>query len=224
MPDNSIIDLSQLSTTLSDYQIGKSQALTDSALLPLVRNYKRTVASRMYPLSAKDIADKISDAQYHVSRKIDGEFNVLIYKDGILLTLNPGGTIRTGLPWMTEAKQLLDDASLTNVLIAGELYVDTPDRRPRVHDVVSVARQPKTDEELASLRFAVFDILSINDQPLDQPYAETWKQIESAFSKGKHIHPVETASLKGPRSIETCLLYTSPSPRDLSTSRMPSSA
>ena len=212
MPDNSIIDLSQLSTTLSDYQIGKSQALTDSALLPLVRNYKRTVASRMYPLSAKDIADKISDAQYHVSRKIDGEFNVLIYKDGILLTLNPGGTIRTGLPWMTEAKQLLDDASLTSVLIAGELYVDTPDRRPRVHDVVSVARQPKTDEELASLRFAVFDILSINDQPLDQPYAETWKQIESAFSKGKHIHPVD------------CLLYTSPSPRDRTRSRMPSSA
>lgn len=203
MSDNPIIDLSQLSITLSDYQVGKSQALTDSALLPLVRNYKRTVASRLYPLSAKDIADKVSDAQYHVSRKIDGEFNVLIYKDGILLTLNPGGTIRTGLPWMTEAKQLLDNVSLTNVMIAGELYVDTPGRRPRVHDVVSVARQPKTDEELASLRFGVFDILSINDQPLDQPYAETWNQIESAFSTGKHIHPVETVSLKGPRSIET---------------------
>ena len=138
MSDNPIIDLSQLSITLSDYQVGKSQALTDSALLPLVRNYKRTVASRLYPLSAKDIADKVSDAQYHVSRKIDGEFNVLIYKDGILLTLNPGGTIRTGLPWMTEAKQLLDNVSLTNVMIAGELYVDTPGRRPRVHDALAL--------------------------------------------------------------------------------------
>jgi len=49
----------------------------------------------------------------------------------------------------------------------------------------------------------VFDILSIDDQPLDQPYGETWKQIESAFSKGKHIHHVETVILKGPRSIET---------------------
>ena len=30
--------------------------------------------------------------------------------------------------------------------------------------------------------------------------------------------------LTGPAAAKTCLLYTSPSPRDLSTSRMPSSA
>ena len=30
--------------------------------------------------------------------------------------------------------------------------------------------------------------------------------------------------LSGPKQAQTCLLYTSPSPRDLSTSRMPSSA
>ncbi len=202
MPDNSIIDLSQLTVTLGEYQVGKSRALTDSSLLSHVRNYKRTVASRMYPLSDNDIDDKISDAQYHVSRKIDGEFNVLIYQDSTLFTLNPGGTVRIGLPWMTEAKQLLDASSLTNAMIAGELYVDTPDRRPRVHDVVSVARQPKTDEELSSLRFAVFDILSIDGQPIEQSYAQTSKQIESAFSMGKTIHPVETVSLTGARSIE----------------------
>ena len=203
MPDNSIIDQSQLTTKLGDYQIGKSQALLDSSLLPLVRNYKRTVASRLYPLAPKDVANKISDAEYFVSRKIDGEFTVLCYKNGELLTLNPGGTVRTGLPWMTEAKQLLDDSSLTNVMIAGELHVDVPDRRARVHDVVSVARQPKSEEELASLRFSVFDIISLDDEATAQPYAETWKQIESVFAKGEKIQPVETTILKGPRTIET---------------------
>jgi len=202
MPDNSIIDHSLLTTKLGDYQVGKSQALSDSSLLPLVRNYKRTVASRMYPLAPKDVTHKISDAEYYVSRKVDGEFTALLYKDGELLTLNPGGTVRRGMPWMTEAQQLLDASSLTNVMIAGELYVDTPDRRARVHDVVSVARQPKSDEELASLRFAVFDIISIDDERTAQPYAETWKQIESVFAKGKQIQPVETEILKGPRSIE----------------------
>jgi len=128
---------------------------------------------------------------------------VLIYKDGELFTLNPGGTVRTGLPWMVEAKQLLDAGSLTNAMIAGELYVDTPDRRPRVHDVVSVARQPKTEAELASLRFAVFDIISTNDQPVEQPYEKTWQQIKTIFSDGKQIHPVETVNLKGSRSIES---------------------
>ena len=210
MPNNSIIDHSQLTTKLGDYKVGKSQALVDNSLLPLVRNYKRTVASRLYPLAPKDVANKISDAEYHVSRKIDGEFTVLLYKDGELLTLNPGGTVRTGLPWMMEAQQLLDASSLTNVMIAGELHVDVPDRRARVHDVVSVARQPKSEEELASLRFAVFDIISIGDEPTVQPYAETWKQIESVFAKGKHVQPVETVILKGPRSIETSLTNGSP--------------
>ena len=89
MSDSSIIDHSQLTTKLGDYKVGKSQALIDSLVLPLVRNYKRTVASRMYPLAPKDVANKISDAQYHVSRKIDGEFTVLLYKNEELLTLNP---------------------------------------------------------------------------------------------------------------------------------------
>ena len=169
MADNSLIDTSQLTTKLGNYQVGKSQALLDNSLLLLVRNYKRTVASRMYPLSPDDVTDKISDAEYHVSRKVDGEFTALIYRDGNLITLHPGRTVRVGLPWMSEAKQLLEASSLTNVVIAGELYVVTQDRRPRVHDVVSVARQPKTDEELASLRFAVFDIVSINDQRVEQP-------------------------------------------------------
>ncbi len=203
MPDNSIIDHSQLTTKIGDYRVGKSPALLDSTFLPLVRNYKRTVASRLYPLTVEDVDDKLSDAEYHVSRKVDGEFTVLIYKDGELFTLNPGGTVRTGLPWMVEAKQLLDAGSLTNAMIAGELYVDTPDRRPRVHDVVSVARQPKTEAELASLRFAVFDIISTNDQPVEQPYEKTWQQIKTIFSDGKQIHPVETVNLKGSRSIES---------------------
>ena len=41
------------------------------------------------------------------------------------------------------------------------------------------------------------------------------------------VHPVRLSKLQGragPASMMCCLLYTSPSPRDLSTSRMPSSA
>ena len=36
--------------------------------------------------------------------------------------------------------------------------------------------------------------------------------------------PVQTEPVGGPKDQPSCLLYTSPSPRDLSTSRMPSSA
>ena len=61
------------------------------------------------------------------------------------------------------------------------------------------------------------------------------KDADVAVKDGK-IHQIgqiseeakETLNAKGqtvlPGCIDTCLLYTSPSPRDLSTSRMPSSA
>ena len=53
------------------------------------------------------------------------------------------------------------------------------------------------------------------------------KRVESyssyIYKVLKQVHPDTGISKKG-MSIMNCLLYTSPSPRDLSTSRMPSSA
>ena len=40
----------------------------------------------------------------------------------------------------------------------------------------------------------------------------------------KKLNAKQTKDLKKKRNSDICLLYTSPSPRDLSTSRMPSSA
>ena len=50
-----------------------------------------------------------------------------------------------------------------------------------------------------------------------------WKNVAGRYEiDGKKVYA--KAILKDPESYFTCLLYTSPSPRDLSTSRMPSSA
>ena len=53
--------------------------------------------------------------------------------------------------------------------------------------------------------------------------------VEAAFLAVNSIRILEIASKQKPKSsanqlLKLCLLYTSPSPRDLSTSRMPSSA
>ena len=145
MSENTLIQTGLVEIKLAQYGVAAATALNDPALLPLVRNYKRQVASRLFPLGQGDIERKIPDAEYHVSRKIDGEFSVLVYRDGNLLTLNPGGTVRVGLPFLEEAKKLLDDSKINQAIIAGEIYVtNDQDRRPRVHDVVSVARQPKS--------------------------------------------------------------------------------
>ena len=203
MSENTLIQTGLVEIKLGEYGVSASTALNDPALLPMVRNYKRQVASRLFPLAQNDIDRKIPDAEYHVSRKIDGEFSVLIYRDGSLLTLNPGGTVRVGLPFLAEAKKLLDDSDIKQAVIAGEIYVtNDQDRRPRVHDVVSVARQPKSIEDLSRIKFAVFDIISIDGAKIETKYDETWKKIESTFGKGDSVHPVETVTLKGRRDVE----------------------
>ena len=67
----SLLNRSLIDIKLGAYGTAASTALSDPTLLSMVRNYKRQVASRMYPLGRSDISRKIPDAEYHVSRKID---------------------------------------------------------------------------------------------------------------------------------------------------------
>ena len=49
-------------------------------------------------------------------------------------------------------------------------------------------------------------------------------RIHTAVNKGLKVNSIRTLKSEEIVVIKSCLLYTSPSPRDLSTSRMPSSA
>lgn len=188
---------------LGQYGTAAATAVSDPHLLPVVQNYKRQVASRLFPVAKSDFDRKIPESEYYVSRKIDGEFCCLIFKEAQLFTLNPGGTVRVGLPWAEEAIAALEKAGITEAVIPGELYVNISDRRPRVHDVVSVARQPESAEQLAKLQFAVFDLLSLNGKSFsDEAYDVRWKEIERIFGAGKQIHPVETQRVKGTASVK----------------------
>ena len=78
---------------------------------------------------------------------------------------------------MAEAAELLSQGGIQDALVAGELYVSLPDGRPRVHDVTSVARQPSTLQDLENLRFAAFDIISLDGKLPGEQFADTWKQL-----------------------------------------------
>ena len=203
MKTNGLLDKSRAEIKLGDYRVAAATALSDPALLSRVQEYRRLTSSRMYPLDRDDIRQKVPKADYHVSRKVDGEFTVLIYDGGEAFTLNPGGTVRTGLPVTEEAARLLSKANVNSALIAGELYVNIDGRRPRVHDVVTVARQPQNEADLKRLRFAPFDILSLDGMPA-AAFGDTWKTLERLFGKGDRVRPVETKLANGPDEVEEC--------------------
>ncbi len=203
MISQSLLDKSRVEIKLGQYAVATATSLTDPSILPRVQDYRRLTGSRMYPIDALEIGKRIPSADYHVSRKVDGEFTVFVYRDGEAFSLNPGGTIRLGLPWHEDAAQLLVAANVKEAMIAGELYVNVAeDRRPRVHDVTKMARQPKSDDDLSRLHFAVFDIISWNESPPPSEFPETWKIIQDTFANSPRVHPVEAVSAKDAAGVE----------------------
>ena len=124
-----------------------------------------------------------------------------MFRQGEAFTLNPGGTVRVGLPFLEEAARLLSKAGLKEALIAGELYVAREDRRTRVHDIVSLAGKPTAVSDLEQIHFAAFDLISVNGAPPAAAFRDTWGQITKLLQNGKQVHPVEAQWLSKPDAI-----------------------
>jgi ATP-dependent DNA ligase len=194
---NSILDSSRMQLLFGAYSAGKAQAALSDPFLPLkAQGYRRNLAARMIALDKAAAKLKLPAGDCLVSRKIDGECSLLLIDGKECIMINPGGTVRAGLPLMAEALELMGKSKFKQLLIAGELYVSRDDRRPRVHDVSRVARQPESQAEVDSLHLAVFDILEIDGKPAPVSYADTFKKIETIFKGGKRIYPVETVKAK----------------------------
>lgn len=200
---SSVLDKSRVEMKLGHYGIAPATALLDNTLLPRAQEYRRMASARMQPLDRDGIAHKIPAGEYHVSRKVDGEFTVLAYRDGLAFSINPGGTVRIGLPCLEEAAKHLSQAGVKEALIAGELYVVREDKgRPRVHDVSTVARNPQSAADLKRLQFAAFDVMSKDGATIAQPFAETWKLIQKWFGHGELAHAVEAKIVKSIDDIQ----------------------
>ena len=188
-----LIDHSLLKQQVGDYYTGKADALTDSSILQRVRMRKRQLSQMTIALDKELAHKRIPSGEYHISRKIDGEFTCLVYSSGEVFTINPGGTIRVGAPFHEEARAVLSQVDVQFAIFGGELYVRREDeKRPRVHDVVRVARKPESQDDVDSLCFAIFNIYEWDDEERSARYADRFDRITAIFGDADRIHPVET--------------------------------
>ena len=77
----------------------------------------------MRPLSGEDIYKIPKATGYYATRKYDGEFTVLAWDGKNVISVNPGGTVRLGLPCFDEAAKLLKKAKVKSCLLSGEIYI-----------------------------------------------------------------------------------------------------
>jgi hypothetical protein len=200
----SLINRGRMEIKRGEYAVGAATVLADPTLVPRIQDYRRHIASRMVPLEPEQVLKRFPAADYLVSLKVDGEFNVLVFADGAALLANPGGTVRIGLLLIKEAADLLQKAGVRQAMIAGELYYAAgAGKRPRVHDVTRVARQPGSQAELDGLHFAAFDVVELDGKPQADPYPTVLARLRDLFAQGRRCGVVETVPLKdGPAIAE----------------------
>ena len=188
----SLADLSTMTERVGGYRTGTVAALRDLSLLAVAKARRSRLRQVMVALDHESMRSKILPDRYLISRKVDGEFTCLAYRDGEVITINPWRTIRTGAPFHVEAGKLLAKAGVKNAILGGELYVARPDgKRARVHDVTRIARAPETAAEVASLRFAVFAIYDLDGADMTDAPGAAIAKIRDVFAGGVTVHPVE---------------------------------
>jgi len=183
-----------LTQKLGDYYTGKaSESLADSTMLQAARMRRRQLSRMTKAYDRPTAKTRLPDTNYAISRKVDGEFTCLFYKDGEVITLNPGGTIRAGAPFHKEAAEILSQAGIKEAMFGGELHVRHDNKqRELVHDVVRVARAPDSQDAIDSLCFAVFNVNNIDGQDLSMHYDQAIEKVQSLFGQGIRVFAVET--------------------------------
>jgi len=156
-----ILNLEKLDHKQGSYYTGKfADAVSDQDILRKARMRRRQLGRMTQALDYDTAKYRVPSADYQISRKIDGEFTCLVYQNGEVFTVNPGGTVRAGADFMVEAAEKLKAAGVKKALFGGELYVNRIDgKRPRVHDVVRVARAPSSEAEVSQLAMGIFNVI-----------------------------------------------------------------
>lgn len=198
----SLLYKNRMEIKLGEYAVGSDTALVDPLLVTRAQDYRRQIAGRMIPLETEDILKRFPAGEYFTSLKVDGEFDILVFADGECILVNPGGTVRAGLPVLKEAAELLKAAGVKKAILAGELHFAKPGKRARVHDVSRAARQPASQAEVDALSFAPFDIVEIDGAPPAANFSQTWKRLTDIFKKAKRCQVVEMHTCKDGTEIQ----------------------
>ena len=173
------------------YCTGKAPDLADPSLHVKAQDYKRRVSGAMKAISAEDMIKLPRTRGYFVSRKYDGENAMLFFDGEKMISVNPGGTARIGLPAFEEAAALLKKAKVNSCILGAEIYVkDDATRAHPVQQVVGVLRSPPSKEALEKLGVAVFDVIEFDEKGVDDT-AKVFDLLNKWFGEGKQVHAVE---------------------------------
>jgi hypothetical protein len=174
-------------TVKNGYEEGPAETVAAELSAKAV-NYKKTVTGSYLSVSPDQIESRLGGTDFFVTRKYDGELNLIFFDETGVFVLNRSGRARLGLPCVEEAGKALAAAGIRQAVIPSELYVNEDKGRTRVFDVLEAL----ADEKLVqTLRIAPFDIYEINGGAnRSGSYGETYRMLDDIFGKSEMCRPV----------------------------------
>jgi hypothetical protein len=181
------LDKSKLSKA-NGYLEGTTDAITDERIAFVASEYKKNVSKNFISISPDQIEFRVSGEVYYITRKYDGEMDIIFFDGTNPFVVNTGGRVRLGIPCIEEAGKMLKKAGVKSAIIPAELYCNEKDGRKRVFDAISALSKESSITELCT---APFDIIEIDESlPRFKNYDEVYKKLEEIFSGSEVARPV----------------------------------
>ncbi|MCL2090200.1 MAG: hypothetical protein FWH11_03060 [Micrococcales bacterium] len=192
-----MLDRSRLSE-VHGYLEGRGDAV-DAATLAAVLDYKREVAANYLTLNPDQIEQRLGGTELQVTRKYDGEMAVICWDGTDIAIVNSGGTVRTGLPCLDEARAALVAAGVSQAMVPAELYREESGGRTRVFDALAALADA---DQVGQLRLAPYDLVSIDGEPPRvRGYLDVHARLGQLFGSGELCRPVRLQSAGSRRAV-----------------------
>ena len=181
------------------YHEGPAEAVDGDSAQKAIQ-YKREVTKNYININSDQIDLRLGGTVFAVTRKYDGEMQVLFVDGDLAVIINRSGRVRMGLPCVEDAKQALKAAGVTQAVVPAELYLDESAGRTRVFEVLAALADPS---RTGSLRLAFFDLLELGGQPYQaNSYDETYAKLGELFGSAKLCGPVACKSCKSKAEVK----------------------
>ena len=120
------------------------------------REYKRKVAGSYVPINGGDIVSKVAGKTIYISKKIDGEFNLLWFDGNKSVLINGNGKVKDDLSVLLKISKALQSKKVKEMTMAVELHLEEQNRS-RIFEVMSaIANEPD------ALTLSGFDLLDLD--------------------------------------------------------------
>jgi ATP-dependent DNA ligase len=181
---------------------GDANAVDEASALK-AQDYKKSVI-KSYLAIPPEQTDRVGTAagsEFYVTRKYDGELNIIFLEDSECALINRSGRVKLNIPCLDEAEKLLKAAGIKQAIIPAELYMDEENGRMRVFDVLKAYADKSM---VPNLRLAPFDILELDGNPLRvNSYGDIHAKLTEIFGEGvcKPVRCVKAVSVNEVKDI-----------------------